>query len=151
MRIHSQVNARRTTGREEQERLLPPVEHARDFSRLLEDKDKSAPGSDTALRQQRLTACFQTLLEGNCGWEDGSVSIRLSGHGRLQWRLLNGPLAGCSIFACWEGSHLSLEMVATGSLACQLARIRPRLESQLGRSFNRFFITLKVTRETGYV
>lgn len=154
MRISGQSDIH-TDGRGEPPGCLTPVEGAQNFSRLLEEQKKPRckppPGFEDEQRQQRLMACFRALLEGNSRWTDGNVSVRHSGRGRLQWQLLSGPLAGCSIFACWEGRHLSLEMAASGSLAGRLTRVRPQLERQLNRLNSRFLITLKVTRETVYL
>lgn len=122
------------------------------FHRFSSDQTKQEQDSRSVLtRRQRLEACFQALLNENSKfYQDENVLIRLTGKGKMHWRLLTGPLQGCTLFASWCAEEITINFSAAGDVADRLMLLKHQLDKKFTHSFNTRLIIIKVTRESGY-
>ncbi|HEY3591054.1 MAG TPA: hypothetical protein VGL07_13435 [Buttiauxella sp.] len=116
------------------------------------DKSVSEGDEEIIMRRRRLEACFMALLqEGRPCYQDKRMQVRRTGEGTLLWRLLTGPLQGCTMYVSWRASDIVIDFSAPRSLADRLQRLREGLEKHLNDVLKPQLITLKVTCESEYI
>mgnify|MGYP001110215875 CR=1 FL=1 len=141
---------------DEQQNRFPSIEDRQQFYSLFQRPSRQAVPDEeeetVAQRHKRLQACFLTLLQGSeAQYQDCRIQVRRTGEGKLRWRLLTGPLQGCTLYICWRAEEMTIDFSAAASLADRLLALQERLQRQLNEKFQSRLITIKVTRESGYV
>jgi len=129
------------------------VQRRQQFHSLLRysTSDKPAQDDETALmRRQRLEACFMALLQGEKMYRDSRMQVKRIGTGKLHWRLLSGPLEGCTLYVCWDADTIAIDFSAPAVLADRLLGIWDTLQQHLNDTQQSRSITMKVTRESGF-
>lgn len=103
------------------------------------------------MRRQRLEACFVALLQGEKMYRDDRMQVKCTGAGKLCWRLLSGPLEGCTLYVCWDVDTIAIDFSAPTALADRLLGIQNKLEQRFNSPLQTRSITVKVTRESGFI
>jgi hypothetical protein len=126
---------------------IPPIEQQNQFFSLFQGQKITEEEESRHSRGERLEKYFAALLLGTV-YQDKKVRIDLSGKNKLCWRLLSGPLQGCTLLIDWSPYEIAFNFCAPETLADKLQAIKDSLISQLNKTLQPRLITIKVTCES---
>ncbi|ENN8378798.1 hypothetical protein ACAX46_004266 [Providencia rettgeri] len=92
-----------------------------------------------------LKNCFDTLInQGKKEFKDSQREIKYLGEGKLQWRLLNGIMKGCTLYVKWEKKQINIEIYAQGPTFSTLSKIKEHIYKSVSKRYPQYIIEIKV-------
>lgn len=92
-----------------------------------------------------LKNCFDALInQGKKEFKDSQREIKFLGEGKLQWRLLNGTMKGCTLYVNWKKNKINIEIYAQHPIFSTLSKVKENIYKSVSQRYPQYILEIKV-------